>query len=185
VSSVIVTDLVPLRDRGLYQGIMMTIFGTGSMIGGPLSGLIADGWGWQWSFWMQVPIALFCAVIVTTFLPPAPIAPTHSSLLAGLASLDWGGSALLLTGVTTLILGFSFHTSFLLPWSHPVVWGCLASSVILLGSFVKVESKVENPLVPLSLLRSKHRLAILASGFFLSVGNQAFVRVTTFFQAVR
>jgi len=158
---------------------MMSIFGTGSMIGGPLSGLIADKWGWQWSFWIQLPIVIFCVVVVTTFLPPAPIAPTHSSLLAGLASLDWTGSFLLLTGVTTLILGFSFHTSFLLPWSHPVVWGCLLSSVVFLAGFVKVESMVENPLVPLSLLRSKHRLAILASGFFLSVGNQAFVSINS------
>lgn len=38
-----------------------------------------------------------------------------------------------------------------------------------------VERKVEDPLVPLGLLKSKHRLAILSSGFFLSVGNQAFV----------
>lgn len=59
VSSVIVTDLVPLRDRGLYQGIMMTIFGAGSMIGGPLSGWITDTYGWQWSFWIQVRNAMF------------------------------------------------------------------------------------------------------------------------------
>jgi len=120
-------------------------------------------------------MVLFCVVIVTFFLPPAPIAPTHTSLAAGLWSLDWIGSFLLLTGVSTLILGFSFHTSFLLPWAHPMVYGSLATSVLALASFIGVEKRVENPLVPLGLLRSRHRLAILASGFFLSVGNQAFV----------
>lgn len=74
VSSVVVTDLVDLRDRGLYQGesvdprgvrtrgaewadevgFMMTIFGAGSMLGGPFSGWLADKYGWQWSFWVQV-----------------------------------------------------------------------------------------------------------------------------------
>jgi MFS family permease len=209
----------------------MSIFGAGSMAGGPIAGWIADTFGWQWSFWVQVgccfchtsrsplasmgigsmgigsmgigplgrcllplpdashhlphptprpadtqlPVILFCATITTAFLPPAPIGPTHTSLLSGLASLDYAGSFLLLTGVSTLILGFSFHTSFLLPWSHPVVWGCLGSSVILLAMFLWIEGKVEKPLVPMSLLRSRHRLSVLASGFLLSVGNQAFV----------
>lgn len=120
-------------------------------------------------------MVLFCVIIVTLFLPPAPIAPTHTSLAAGLRSLDWIGSFLLLAGVSTLILGFSFHTSFLLPWAHPMVYGSLATSVLSLSSFIGVEKRVKNPLVPLNLLRSKHRLAILSSGFFLSVGNQAFV----------
>ena len=189
VSSVITTDLVPLRDRGYYQGmygihngrcdlipgIMMTIFGLGSMAGGPLSGLIADSIGWQYAFWIQVPIAALCIVIVAAFLPQAPIGPTHPSLRAGLAALDWTGTVLLVGGVTTLILGFSFHTSFILPWSSPVVWGNLLASVVALGAFYVVEKRVKNPLVPLSLLKSKHRLAIFGSGFFLSIGNQAFV----------
>ncbi|KAK1925211.1 multidrug resistance protein fnx1 [Papiliotrema laurentii] len=185
VSSVIVTDLVPLRDRGLYQGIMMSIFGAGSMAGGPIAGWIADTFGWQWSFWVQLPVILFCATITTAFLPPAPIGPTHTSLLSGLASLDYAGSFLLLTGVSTLILGFSFHTSFLLPWSHPVVWGCLGSSVVLLAMFLWIEGKVEKPLVPMSLLRSRHRLSVLASGFLLSVGNQAFMfQIPMYFSVV-
>ena len=74
VSSVIVTDLVPLRDRGVYQGmssflialdflwwgkalmvgIMMTVFGAGTLIGGPLAGWLSDHHGWEWSFWIQV-----------------------------------------------------------------------------------------------------------------------------------
>ena len=67
VSSVIVTDLVPLRDRGLYQGIMMTIFGAGSMIGGPLSGWITDTYGWQWSFWIQVRNAMSLTCLCSGF----------------------------------------------------------------------------------------------------------------------
>ena len=76
VSSVIVTDLVPLRDRGVYQGmssflivldflwwgetlmvgIMMTVFGAGTLIGGPLAGWLSDHHGWEWSFWIQVRV---------------------------------------------------------------------------------------------------------------------------------
>jgi MFS family permease len=42
-------------------GIMMTVFGTGSMVGGPLAGYISDKHGWKISFWLQVgPDVLKC-----------------------------------------------------------------------------------------------------------------------------
>ncbi|ORY30040.1 multidrug resistance protein fnx1 [Naematelia encephala] len=185
VSSVIVTDLVPLRDRGFYQGIMMTVFGSGSMIGGPVAGWLADKYGWPWAFWVQIPIVIFCATIVTIFLPSPPIPPTHTTLLSGLGSLDWLGSVLLLGSVTSLILGVSFHTSFLEPWSAPIVWGLLVASVLSLALFVYVETKVRRPIVPMSLLKSRHRSAVMASGFFLSVGNQAFMfQVPVYFSVI-
>ncbi|OCF71477.1 multidrug resistance protein fnx1 [Kwoniella mangroviensis CBS 8886] len=175
VSSVIVTDLVPLRDRGFYQGLMMTIFGSGSMLGGPLAGWLTDRYGWHWSFWVQLPIIVFCAVIVSIFLPTPPIPPTHQSLLSGLASLDWLGSFFLITSVTGLLLGLSFHTSYLEPWSAPIVWGMLLTSVISTGLFFYTETKVKRPVVPLELLKSRHIAAINTCGFFLSLGNQAFM----------
>ncbi|WWC89697.1 uncharacterized protein L201_004622 [Kwoniella dendrophila CBS 6074] len=175
VSSVIVTDLVPLRDRGFYQGLMMTIFGTGSMLGGPLSGYLTDKYGWHWSFWVQIPVVLFCAIIVSIFLPTSAIPPTHQSLLSGLKSLDWLGTFFLITSVTTLLLGLSFHTSYLEPWSSPIVWGMLLISIISTMIFIYVETKVKRPVVPLELFKSSHIAAINTCGFFLSVGNQAFM----------
>ncbi|WWC69120.1 uncharacterized protein I206_103056 [Kwoniella pini CBS 10737] len=175
VSSVIVTDLVPLRDRGFYQGLMMTIFGAGSMLGGPVAGHLTDHYGWHWSFWVQLPVIIFCGIIVPTFLPTPPIPPTHQSLLKGLASLDWLGSFLLIGSVTTLLLGLSFHTSYLEPWSAPIVWGMLVASVISTALFIWVETKVKRPVVPLELFKSSHIAAINTCGFFLSVANQAFL----------
>ncbi|KIR26676.1 multidrug resistance protein fnx1 [Cryptococcus deuterogattii 99/473] len=194
VSSVIVTDLVPLRDRGYYQGgkvllsktyiipykcvagLMMTIFGSGSMLGGPVAGWLTDRFGWHWSFWIQLPVIVFCGVIVSVFLPTPHIPPTHRSLLSGLASLDWLGTALLIGSVTTLIFGFSFHTSYLEPWSSPAVWGMLLASVLSAAAFVLVEMKVKRPLVPLRVFKSNHISAVMLSGFFLSVSNQAFLK---------
>ncbi|WVR08996.1 hypothetical protein IAU60_006056 [Kwoniella sp. DSM 27419] len=173
VSSVICTDLVPLKDRGFYQGLMMTIFGSGSMLGGPVAGWLADHYGWHWSFWVQLPVTFFCASIVSAFLPIPAIPPTHKSLLLGLASLDWLGTALLIGSVTTLLLGFSFHTSYLEPWTAPIVWGMLLASVLSGAAFVWVESRVKRPVVPLTLLRSKHIAAVMMAGFFLSIANQS------------
>lgn len=114
-------------------------------------------------------------MIVSVFLPTPPIPPTHKSLLSGLASLDWLGTALLIGSVTTLIFGFSFHTSYLEPWSSPMVWGTLLASVLSAAAFVLVEMKVKHPLVPLRVFKSNHISAVMLSGSFLSVSNQAFV----------
>ncbi|ODN74574.1 hypothetical protein L202_06936 [Cryptococcus amylolentus CBS 6039] len=174
VSSVIVTDLVPLRDRGFYQGLMMTVFGSGSMLGGPVAGWLTDKVGWEWAFWVQLPVTVFCCIIVVTFLPSPAIPPTHTSLLSGLASLDWLGTILLVTSISALILGFSFHTSYLEPLTSPVVWGLLLVAIISAIAFLLVEMKVERPVLPLRLFKSNHLAAVMLSGFFLSIANQSF-----------
>lgn len=163
-------------------GIMMTIFGAGSMIGGPFSGWLSDTYGWRLSFWVQIPIIAWCAFIVACFLPEPPIAPTHQSAWAGLASLDWGGILLLLGSVSTLILGLSFHTSYFRAWSDPVVWGLLLASALSVAGFILVENKVKRPIVPLSMFRSRQLVAIWLSGTFLSIAAQAFLfHVPTYF----
>lgn len=154
---------------------MMTIFGLGSTIGGPLSGYLSDRWNWQLSFWVQIPIILWCASIVGVFLPEPPIAPTHQSVWAGLASLDWGGIFLLLGSVSSLILGLSFHTSYYRAWSDPTVWGLLLASVVAIVAFVGVEARVKRPIVPLSMFKSSQLVAIWLSGTFLSIAAQAFL----------
>ena len=153
----------------------MTVFAAGSLLGGPTAGWLIDTYGWPLSFWVQLPIALFCILMVSLLLPPSPIPPTHKTIWSGLASLDWLGSALLIGSVTTLILGFSFHTSFLLPWGDGRVWGNLAAAGVAFVALLVTESKVSRPVVPLGLFRSRHVAGCMASGFFLSVVSQAFV----------
>lgn len=46
LSSIITTDLISLRERGYYQGLMMTLFGIGAAGGGPIAGWISDNYGW-------------------------------------------------------------------------------------------------------------------------------------------
>jgi hypothetical protein len=129
----------------------------------------------------QMPIIIFTLIITTLFLPPSPIPPTHPTLLSGLTSLDWTGTILLISSVTALILGFSFHTSYLIPWSSPTVWGLLLASILAFGLFILQEKRAgEGAVVNLKNLRSKHRSAIMASGFLLSAANGAFVSPPSF-----
>lgn len=153
----------------------MTIFGLGAALGGPTAGLLTDAYGWPLAFWSQLPVIIWCAVIVAAFLPEPPIAPTHTSLLRGLRSLDWAGTVLLLVSTASLILGLSFHTSYLRPWSHPSVCGLIGASGLSLGLFVLNEGRATSPIVPMSLFATRQLCAIWASGLLLMVSAQAFL----------
>jgi MFS family permease len=48
VVSILMSDIVPLRDRGLWQGIINIIYATGAGTGAPLGGILADYIGWRW-----------------------------------------------------------------------------------------------------------------------------------------
>lgn len=48
VVSILMSDVVPLRDRGLWQGVINIIYATGSGTGAPLGGILADYVGWRW-----------------------------------------------------------------------------------------------------------------------------------------
>ena len=48
VVNILMSDIIPLRDRGLWQGIINIIWATGSGMGAPLGGILADYIGWRW-----------------------------------------------------------------------------------------------------------------------------------------
>lgn len=48
VVSILISDLVPLRDRGVWQGYINVIFVFGTSTGAPLGGFLADSIGWRW-----------------------------------------------------------------------------------------------------------------------------------------
>lgn len=48
MSSIVTSDLVPLRKRGVYQGLGNVVYAGGAAIGGPLGGLLGDTIGWRW-----------------------------------------------------------------------------------------------------------------------------------------
>lgn len=49
VVAILISDIVPLRDRGVWQGYINLIFGLGTATGAPLGGILADSIGWRWS----------------------------------------------------------------------------------------------------------------------------------------
>ena len=88
VGVIIMTDLVDLRRRGMFQGYANIFFGLGAAMGGPVGGWISDTIGWRGAFWVQPPLLLAAGVGVwvnakhTKPLPATIITKRHDNYLS-------------------------------------------------------------------------------------------------------
>lgn len=185
-SSICMTDLVPLRQRGLWQGITNILFGSASALGGPLGGFINDAFGWRTAFGFQVPFLLVGAVCIATFVN-IPLPASDQSWQKKLGRIDYLGSLGLISSSSCLLLAMSFLSGSLLPFSHPLVWGFLLGFVVTAVLFVLVEGwVVGEPVMPLALLTRKSPALIGASYFLGSSAHFATIfHFPLWFQSVR
>ena len=65
----VIGEVIPLRERGRYQGALGAVFGVTTVIGPLLGGFFTDHLTWRWAFWINVPIALVVFVVGTAGHP--------------------------------------------------------------------------------------------------------------------
>jgi EmrB/QacA subfamily drug resistance transporter len=135
------------RERNIALGIWGGLAGLGGTLGVIAGGVLVDSAGWEWVFFVNVPIA-----IVLVAVTPALIDESRAPV-SGTRTFDTAGAMLGTGGVLALIFGIIRAEP--LGWSSAEVIGSLAASVLLLAAFVLVESRSSDPLVPLSLFRSR------------------------------
>jgi MFS family permease len=146
IVSIVITDLVPIRQVAAWRSYVNVFHIFGRSVGGPLGGFLADTVGWRWSFLGQVPLTLLAILLVVIKLPASESAkPRVKGQPSKLGRVDFIGS-LLLAATMLSLLGSLSLASDTLPWSHPLVIGLLLVSVILAALFIKYELKV--PLEP-------------------------------------
>ena len=185
-ASICMTDLIPLRQRGLWQGITNILFGTASALGGPLGGFINDYYGWRTAFGMQIPFLLAGGVCIAMFVN-IPLPGSDQPLRKKLARIDYLGSLTLISSSSCLLLGMSFLSSENLPFTNPRVYGLLIASVVIAALFVYVEARVvKEPIMPPRLLCRRSPAAVGASYFIGSFSHFAVIfHFPLWFQTVR
>ncbi|MEV6431899.1 MDR family MFS transporter [Nocardia sp. NPDC051463] len=142
----LIADIIPLRERGKYQGALGAVFGVTTVIGPTLGGLFTDHASWRWCFYVNVPVAIIMIALAARTIPRvrAVIKPI----------IDYAGIGLVALGVSSLILGLEWGgTEY--PWGSRQIIGLFVASVLLLAAFVAVELRATEPMLPMGLFRSR------------------------------
>lgn len=167
VVSILLSDIVPLRERGTWQGLTNVIYTIGSASGAPLGGLIADYLNWRWGFLMQVPLCAlaFASVSFVLKLPSKDV----SGWRAKIRRLDFLGAFALVAAVLSLIFGLDRGANKAWQSLTAILPVCL--SVPLFALFILIEVKLANePFAPKHIIFDRSLLAAYLCNFFASGG---------------
>ncbi|KAG8404862.1 hypothetical protein J3459_016669 [Metarhizium acridum] len=188
MATIVNSDLVPFRRRGMYQAMQNGVFGLGAVCGASLGGTIADRIGWRWCFLLQVPVSVFALAVgglVVRDQPSEMLLSLDEGLHVMWKRIDFSGALLLVAAVSTQLLGLGLGGN-LLPWGSPWVVGSLVGSLLLFASFVLVEGRTSAPpMIPLRMLKGRLPVATQISNACAGCAAYGFLfMVPLFFQVV-
>jgi EmrB/QacA subfamily drug resistance transporter len=163
----VIGDVIPPRDRGRYQGIFGGVFGVSTIIGPLLGGFFVDNLSWRWIFYVNLPIGAVAFVVIGAVFHVRPAPKQHK--------IDYLGAGLLAGGLSAIVL-FTSLGGTTWAWDSPEIIALISIGVVAIGAFVVVESRVPEPILPLSLFRNRTFAVTSAVGFV--VGLALFGAVT-------
>ena len=177
MATIIASDFIPVRQRGLWQGIGNIFLGLGSGLGGVLGGFIHDVWNWNIAFLAQVPLTFISLLIIwsqlDTIRSKGPQKPSSSQ--SSISRVDFLGSFTLVSSLVLLLLGLTTGGN-IVPWTHPLATVSIPLSAVLFGCFIMVEQKIaREPILPLHLLRDRTVLCACLTNFFVNLTIYVFI----------
>ncbi|RJL33166.1 MFS transporter [Bailinhaonella thermotolerans] len=165
----------PARNRAL--GVWGMAGSAGLAAGSLLGGVLTSYLGWEWVFFVNVPLAALAALAAPRLLPADP------ERAAGARRFDVPGALLATAGSTALVFGLASGPE--AGWMSPRGAGSLALGVVLLALLLAVESRSRDPLIPPRLLRDRGLLTTMAViAVFLGTMGAGYYVLTSYLQPV-
>ncbi|OJD26034.1 hypothetical protein ACJ73_02590 [Blastomyces percursus] len=181
ISTFLSSDLVPLRKRGVWQGIGNLCYGLGSALGGVFGGWMNDNWGWRWAFLIQVPCIAF-ATVLAAWNVNIPVKVSDKSRLK---RIDFLGAGTLVIALVLLLVALNCGGN-QVPWNHPLIWTTLPLSGVFLVLFIYVEEKVATePVIPVRLLLDPTVLSACLTNWFSTMAVFAVLFYAPFYFQVQ
>ncbi|MBI4033622.1 MFS transporter [Candidatus Saccharibacteria bacterium] len=159
--SIVLAEFKEGKERNAAMGVWAAVAAGGAAAGVLLGGLLTQYLNWRWNFFVNVPVGL-AVLFISLYLLPKHIGQEHKKV-----KLDLPGAALATGGLMSLVFGLSRAPA--QGWDSGAVWGFIATGLVLLAVFIWNESRVKQPLMPLSIFRIRNVLG----------GNLAFLVIAS------
>lgn len=162
LSQAAIADVVPARERGKYMGVMGAVFAVSSVAGPLLGGWLTEGPGWRWAFIINIPLGILAFTAVAVFLR-IPRPERAKSL-----HIDYLGMVLLALATTALILVCTWGGQ-QYDWLSPQIIGLALATIVAAIAFIVTESKVKDPVIPLSLFSDRNFTLTTVAGLLVGI----------------
>jgi EmrB/QacA subfamily drug resistance transporter len=160
LSQAIIADVVPVRERSKYMGVMGAVFGISSVAGPLLGGWFTESIGWRWAFWINIPLGIAAIALAAVFLR----LPRHDTRVR----FDVWGTITMAIAVTSIILVASWGgTEY--EWGSATISTLIVLAVVFSAAFVLAEHRAAEPLIPLAVFRNRNFVLATAAGLFIGV----------------
>jgi len=143
----IIFDLFPAEKRGKMMGLFGAVFGVSSVFGPIMGGAITDYLSWRWIFYINVPIGLLSVYFIATAY--------HETKSTRKQSIDWAGAVLLTGAILCLMFGLELGGTEGWAWDSAQTISLFVGSAAMLALFLWAESVAKDPIIQLSLFRTR------------------------------
>lgn len=141
-----IADLFPPARRGRAIGLLSSLSVLASIIGPLLGGFLADGPGWRYVFFINLPVGLLGAAVVARYFPHIR-QPKPKDF-----SIDYWGALTLTAGVVPVLLALH-EVGEQGSWSNYAL-GLLGMGVVFIAVFLAIERKADHPIIPLHVFKN-------------------------------
>ncbi|GBE86280.1 Efflux pump FUS6 [Sparassis crispa] len=181
LTEIIVSDLVPLAERGTYQGFIGLTWAFASAIGPPIGGALAQKASWRWIFFINLPLTGVSFTLVVIFLR---VRTPHGSIKQKLSRIDWIGNVIIMAGSTLVVIALTWG-GIAYPWNSARVLAMLIIGLALIGVFFVYEAKVPaKPTIPWDVVNNRTSLGGFLMTFFHGITSITIIYyLPVFFQA--
>ncbi|OTA99368.1 hypothetical protein M426DRAFT_76399 [Hypoxylon sp. CI-4A] len=185
---VILFNIIPLRQRPIYQGAFGAVFAVSSVVGPLVGGSFTDKVTWRWCFYINLPVGAVSLVVnaLVLHLPNQKLDSRAEGWLGKVKQLDPIGNLLFFPGIVCLVLTLQWGgTKY--PWNNARIIVLLVLCGVLCLAFVFVQIwKQEDATVPPRIMKQRSIAASVWFGFFFGSGMMVLVYyLPIWFQAVK
>jgi EmrB/QacA subfamily drug resistance transporter len=155
--SIITTTFTEGAERNKALGIWGAMGGSGAAAGVLFGGILTKYAGWEWVFFVNVPVAALVLLLTRTVV--------RESRVTGMRGFDIGGATTITASLALLVYGISKAPD--VGWSSGRTIGFLVAAAALFVAFLVIETRHPAPMVPFRIFRTKTVTGANVAGFLL------------------